>query len=818
MAFASPSHQLVTSATILTNNASINYGSNNQQLLGQINTVGGQDQSGPLVRSQLVSNNGTVITSGVQETSDNSSYSGAKTTMMTSGFNLQMSGHDGMRGSKMTDSTPSLTDITLEQAVQKLQEIENENMALRDNLRTHNAVVKKQYEALAEWRKNENDKFEKTKALITALREENQELQVKMMAKNDKEKELLQKVLTLEEEKAHIQRQKAISDQKLFNVHKIAEDQGFRGLPNEDFDAGQEADNLVFVSTSEKEEVIAKMEDDLAAKVEIIDQLRTNLLKVEAELTSNRETMKQLLLDMESQQTLKVTIEEENRQLTQQIIAAEAKLHKQMESWMAMTKREMQAEQMYSNQNAVTKSAQQQSASERFEKGDEALFSFPENVEDLMNIAKSLEAKQKEERTVQALHVELDEYRKKNQSLQEEMEKIKTQFKDLTDQHRETVSLLKEAQAQGKEAADKLSQEYEQKLMEMAKNRPDNRAIQASDTEDMSILRSQVLTLIQEVDEAQNKLSAAMEAINMKDTRIRELDEMNSRLRLDYQRHWQESTTLIQHLRSQINQQSRAEAENLSIKNQHQKLQESFSKLVTDYKELQETFEVYRVQMERQSSYPRQPSKEAMEEINRLTAQVIAGDEAIAYRDEQIEKLKQRSALESQQDEEIQLLKFQADLYKSDFAAEREARTKLAEERTKLLDELQQLQEYNRTLKEELEGYNQRQINDMQRRLRDGSMAGDTADRFRTTVPPSYRHSGSTWNHIQRKHHLPKNRETLRLITERSKDHHMKASRGPRPEEDEELQSFQQFECPKCNAQFPDIDSLQLHVPDCIDQ
>lgn len=56
-----------------------------------------------------------------------------------------------------------------------------------DNLRTHNAVVKKQYDALAEWRKKENDKFEQTKALITALRADNQELQVKVMTLVDKE-------------------------------------------------------------------------------------------------------------------------------------------------------------------------------------------------------------------------------------------------------------------------------------------------------------------------------------------------------------------------------------------------------------------------------------------------------------------------------------------------------------------------------------------------------------------------------------------------------------------------------------------------------
>lgn len=51
----------------------------------------------------------------------------------------------------------------------------------------HNSIIKRQYDSLTEWRKKENDKFEQTKALITALRAENQELQVKVMTFADKE-------------------------------------------------------------------------------------------------------------------------------------------------------------------------------------------------------------------------------------------------------------------------------------------------------------------------------------------------------------------------------------------------------------------------------------------------------------------------------------------------------------------------------------------------------------------------------------------------------------------------------------------------------
>ena len=46
--------------------------------------------------------------------------------------------------------------------------------------------MKEQYDTLVEWRKREQEKFDQTKAVITALKEENQELQVKNMTLQDK--------------------------------------------------------------------------------------------------------------------------------------------------------------------------------------------------------------------------------------------------------------------------------------------------------------------------------------------------------------------------------------------------------------------------------------------------------------------------------------------------------------------------------------------------------------------------------------------------------------------------------------------------------
>uniref|UniRef100_A0A0B7BU47 CCHC NOA-type domain-containing protein n=1 Tax=Arion vulgaris TaxID=1028688 RepID=A0A0B7BU47_9EUPU len=739
----------------------------------------------------------------------------------------------GQLGNRMTDSTGSLTDITLEQAAIKLQEIERENMALKDNLRTHNAIVKKQYDSLTEWRKKENEKFEQTKALITALRVENQELQVKVMTLDDKEKELTQQVQSIEEEKARLQRQKAMSDQRLFNVYRMAMEQGVKGLAQEELRDAQDMSDAPVALTSEKEEIICKLETALAGKEEQIAQLRADLLKRDQEVAKCRDTTKHLLKDMESQQKLKESMEKENRMLTKQIMEVEQKLHKEMQAVMAVTKREMQTEQMLSagaslattgNVGASTPGFTADLKLEKFADSEARVFSFPKNVEDLVGIAKSLEAKQQEEISTDRLMKNLDEERKDKQILKDHIEDLDKKLKEMSILQEEKNKELEEVQERATKVAEKLAQDYERKLMNVTKNST-CKPIQASDTEDISILRSQVLALLREVDEAQNKLSAAMAALHHKDTRIMELDQMNQNLRKEYNEHWQETHTLIQNLQSQVSHQQKSQQEITYIRNQHEQLQYSFSTLVTDYKELQETFENYRVQMENQA--PKRIRKETLEEINRLTAQVIAADEAIAQRDEQITKLLNEVAETQQQDERIQLLQFQADLYSSDFTAEREARNKLAEDKNKLaeqndklLKELQALQEQNRIMAEELEGYNQRQMFDMQRRIQAETMNNDVASRLRVTPPLAHDYRQQMQNYRyqapNQRHHLPDYREaTFNDRQQQQVGNTPQLAAGQRNEED--LPSFQEYECPSCAAHFPDIDSLQLHVPDCID-
>ncbi|BFZ08394.1 hypothetical protein BsWGS_11433 [Bradybaena similaris] len=725
-------------------------------------------------------------------------------------------------GNKMTDSTSSLTDISLEQAALKLQEIERENLALKDNLRMHNTIIKRQYDSLTEWRKKENDKFEQTKALITALRAENQELQVKVMTLADKEVELTQQVQTLGEDKAHLQRQKAMSDQRLFNVLKVAEEQGFKGLTQEDLGNDHDlTDAPLHASISEKNKIITKLEAALAGKEEMIAQLRADVLKKEQEVNKCRDTTKQLLEDMEAQQKLKESIAEENRTLTKQIMQAEQKLHRQMQAVISTTKREIQAEQLYSAGPASAVAAGLRL--EKYTDNNNDNFSFPENVDDLLTIAKSLEAKQREEVNTDLLMKNLDEERKNKLVLLDRIEKLEKELQEMQIKQEQKNKELEEVQQRAADTAAKLAQDYDKKLTDMAKN-SNSTPIQASNTEDVSILRSQVLSLIREVDETQNKLSAAKAALHHKDSRIMELEHINQTLKKENDAHIQDAFVLKQHFRSQISEQEKSQQENSYVKSQYEQLQYSFSTLVTDYKELQETFETYRLQMERQP--PTKVRKETMEEINRLTAQVIAADEAIAHRDDQLAKVR------NEMDENIQLLQFQADLYRSDFTAEREARNMLAEEKnklieenTKLLQDLHTLQEQYTYITKELESYNQRQINLMQRRFQAGTPNYEVSQFLRTTPPlaQDYRHQMQEQRQ-DASPQVPDYRTGAQM--HHAQDYREPTSTGyssqtrvatPGRQHEEELPSFQDYECPSCAARFPDIDSLQLHVPDCID-
>ncbi|KAK3793998.1 hypothetical protein RRG08_028432 [Elysia crispata] len=735
---------------------------------------------------------------------------------------------------RMTDSRCSITDLTLEQALIRIKEIEDENRAHRDNLRQHNAVMRGHYEDLALWRKREQEKFEQAKALITALREENQEKQVQIMTLKDKEKEISAELTSMAEERSHLMRQKAICDQRIFNLLKQAEEQGVKGLvPGDDDEAATDSDNIVFVSTSEKEAEIAKLEAAVENKDETIAQLRASLLQREHEVESLRDTTKQLLKDMQNQQQLKESIQEENRTLTQQLMEAEKQKHQYMQAEMATKRLEMQVQRQSSAEGKLSHLVTE-SGGTQAEGSKPIVVSYPDNSEELMTTLQSLNAERQREQAKKDLEKKVEESQRAKDTMEKEINNLRDQVKELQLEVDQQKTRANEIQLHANRDLDALTQQYEGKLREFAqqsRERDNQQSMQAATTGDVSILRSQVLSLIKEVDEANTKNSALTATCHLKDDKIRELEENKGLLITEREGLFEENSRFIQTLQSLHRQQEQTQLENKNIKSEYKKLQDSFSQLVTDYKDMEEMFEthrneakelsakfqIYRQQAEEKLS-KKAPPKQVMEEINRLTAQVIAADEAMRCKDEELGKLQ---AME-------QVLRIQADQYQSDFHDERESRTKLAEE-------LNTVKEQNRKLKEENNLINMQKFQTMQARYSGvpgtnlvnppyprlqypQPMYSQTHGNPQQTMPSA---SGGGLPPVSGASAMltyPGQPSRTYLPGQEAGGFRPTASQVVETGAEEDLSSLRQYQCPKCHLMFPDEDTVQLHVQECLER
>lgn len=154
-------------------------------------------------------------------------------------------------------------------------------------------------------------------------------------------------------------------------------------------------------------------------------------------------------------------------------------------------------------------------------------------------------------------------------------------------------------------------------------------------------------------------------------------------------------------------------------------------------------------------------SQGASRQLAEVTAQLQQAEEALVAKQELIDKLKaeaeqQRAALET-----VPVLQAQADIFKADFEAERAAREQLHAQREALQEAVAQLQ---RQLRAEAEGAARARMEEMR-------------NRHSELRPPAGGFGGPP--------------------------------RAP-PEEQPD------FCCPKCQYKAPDMDTLQIHVMDCI--
>ncbi|XP_061124277.1 optineurin isoform X1 [Syngnathus typhle] len=288
-------------------------------------------------------------------------------------------------------------------------------------------------------------------------------------------------------------------------------------------------------------------------------------------------------------------------------------------------------------------------------------------------------------------------------------------------------------------------------------------------------IRSQMMALVQKLQLAQSKLDEAEGMKKNLQERCHEMENDVAALRaqlVDTQAVKSQNEKLKVQLDSikaqslMVQKRSGEERSNLA------QLKDAYAKLFEDYNELQE------------EQKKREAGLVGKEVVDDLKSQLSAAEKALATKQEHIDILKQEVFKKEKELESISVLEAQAEVYASDFFAERAAREKLHEERERLSVQLEYVKKQNIHLQErsrkkkifhlpQLSAANTNSINCLQ-----------------------------TLGEMQRRHVPNPNAQGQALV-----------SRGTNWQRQGGIPAHV---CPKCEAILPDLDTLQIHIMDCI--
>ncbi|KAM9576792.1 NF-kappa-B essential modulator isoform 2-T2 [Trichechus inunguis] len=285
--------------------------------------------------------------------------------------------------------------------------------------------------------------------------------------------------------------------------------------------------------------------------------------------------------------------------------------------------------------------------------------------------------------------------------------------------------------------------------------------------EDKASVKAQVTSLLGELQESQSRLEAANKDRQALEGRARAAREQARQLESEREALQQQHSVQVDQLRMQ------SQSVEAALRMERQAASEEKRKLAQLQVAYHQLFQDYDNHIK---------SSMASSERNRgiqledLKQQLQQAEEALVAKQELIDKLKEEAEQHKTVMETVPVLRAQADIYKADFQAERQAREKLAEKKELLQEQLEQLQREYSKLKISSQESARALIEDMRKRHVEGSQP---------PLPPAPAHHSFH----------------LALLSQR---------RSP-PEEPPD------FCCPKCQYQAPDIDTLQIHVMECIE-
>uniref|UniRef100_A0A8D0KFE3 NF-kappa-B essential modulator n=1 Tax=Salvator merianae TaxID=96440 RepID=A0A8D0KFE3_SALMN len=288
--------------------------------------------------------------------------------------------------------------------------------------------------------------------------------------------------------------------------------------------------------------------------------------------------------------------------------------------------------------------------------------------------------------------------------------------------------------------------------------------------EDKASVKAQVTSLLGELLESQKHLeTCALEKKELEE-RVRGAGERLQHLEREAEARTKQHSVQVDQLRLQVqNLESALRVERQSATEEKRKL----AQVQAAYHQLFQEYDTHiKASLESEKR-----SKDLDLQAAELSQQLQQAEEALVAKQELIDKLKEEAEQHKTIMETVPVLKAQADVYKTDFLAERRAREKLHEQREALLEQVAQLQRDYEKLKVDYDGVSRALMEEM--RNRHAEMRPPNQSAFLMGAAPF---------------HSP-------LITGRR-------------------QSFAEeqpdYSCPKCQYRAPDMDTLQIHVMDCI--
>ncbi|XP_059703476.1 optineurin isoform X1 [Haemorhous mexicanus] len=279
---------------------------------------------------------------------------------------------------------------------------------------------------------------------------------------------------------------------------------------------------------------------------------------------------------------------------------------------------------------------------------------------------------------------------------------------------------------------------------------------------EVEALNLQVCALFKELQEAHEKLKEA-ELIQKKLQEKCQVLERKSLAAASELEEKQQLIYTIKKLELQVeSMQAEVKLEQAKTheeKTRYNNLQDSYSKLLPELTEAKKKIDEMKL---------KELDRVDKAVVEQLTAKVELAEQALAAKQLQIDEMKQIIAKHEEDLETMSVLRAQMEVYCSDFHAERAAREKIHEEKEQLAVQLAYL------LKEQQ----------------------NFEDLGRTSLAEMQSRHGARMPDQERSPHL--------------------VQRGTNSQDWPEQRNISIYSCPKCEEILPDLDTLQIHVMDCI--